>query len=50
MIVSNPDATLTVTAVDKGSKKPRDREVRLIVEVIDVVRGSQSSANHNTSV
>ena len=32
-IKSNSDATLSVTAVDKSSKQPRNREVRLMVEV-----------------
>ena len=32
-IVANPDATLVVTTNDKSSEKPKNREVRLLVEV-----------------
>ena len=49
-IVSNADVTLAVTTIDKGSEKPRDREVRLIVEVNDPVISSQSSADEKFSV
>ena len=32
-LVSNGDVTLTVTAIDKSSESPKNREVRLLLEV-----------------
>ena len=49
-IVSNPDVTLIVTAIDKSSEKPKDREVRLLIEVKDLVLGAQSSPNQGLLV
>ena len=47
--MSNNDATLLITAIDKNSLN-RNREVRLLVEVNDRVQYKQSSANRELLV
>ena len=44
-IVSKSDLTLVVTAIDESVENPKDREVRLLAEVKDLLPGAQSSAD-----
>ena len=49
-IVTTADATLTVTAKDKSSEPPKDREVRLMVEVRDFIPSPLSITKRKLSV
>ena len=49
-IKATADATLTITARDQSSKSPKDREVRLMVEVRDIIPSSLSITKRKLSV
>ena len=39
-LVANGDATLTINAIDKSSELPKNREVRLLLEVRNILLAS----------